>query len=111
MTPVPSHQGFYASTGLTVGFGARTPIDNAPTSPSSNESFQTSTVLAPNLALGYSFGGAWRAEAEYVGFYPQATNDVTENGQFRQLSGNQVATNAIQFNVFKDIPLGSRLTP
>ena len=44
-------------------------------------------------------------------FYPQATNDVTENGQFRQLSGNQVATNAIQFNVFKDIPLGSRLTP
>jgi len=39
-----------------------------PTSPSSNESFQTSTVLAPNLAVGYSFAGAWRAEAEYVGF-------------------------------------------
>jgi hypothetical protein len=39
-----------------------------PTSPSSNESFQTSTVLAPNLAVGYSFASAWRAEAEYVGF-------------------------------------------
>lgn len=111
VTPVPSRQGIYTSIGLAVGFGARTPIDNAPTSPSSNESFQASTVLAPNLAVGYSFAGAWRAEAEYVGFYSQASNDVTENGQFRQLSGNQVATNAIQFNLLKDISLGSRLTP
>lgn len=111
LTPVLSRQGFYASTGLAVGFGARTPIDNAPSSPSSDESFQASTVLAPSLAVGYSFAGDWRAEAEYVGFYSQASNDVIENGQFLQLSGNQIATNAIQFNVLKDIPLGSRFMP
>lgn len=67
--------------------------------------------MAPSLAVGYSFAGDWRAEAEYVGFYSQASNVVIENGQHRQLSGNQVATNAIQFNVYKDIPLGSRFMP
>lgn len=107
LTPVLSRQGFYASTGLAVGFGARTPIDNAPSSPFSNESFQASTVLAPSLAVGYSFAGDWRAEADYAGFYSQASNIVIENGQFCQLSGNQVATNVLQFSVLKDIPLGS----
>ncbi len=67
--------------------------------------------LRPNLALGYGFGQGWRVEAEYIGYYSPASNFFTLNGQASQVNGNQIATNAIQFNVLKDIRTGSSFSP
>jgi len=104
-------QGPYASLGASVGFGTGISIILPASSAYSNESFKTSTTLGPNVALGYGFGQGWRVEAEYIGYYSPATNYFTLNGQASQANGSQIATNAVQFNVLKDIGTGSRFTP
>jgi opacity protein-like surface antigen len=104
-------QGFYAALGLSVGFGTRAPIVDSSDSSFSNEYWTTSTTLGPNVGVGYGFGQGWRAELEYLGYYPQATNHYTRNGRAAQVSGNQVATNAVQLNLLKDIATGSKFTP
>jgi hypothetical protein len=62
--------GFYAAVGLSVGFGTRAPIVDSSDSTFSNESWKTSTTLGPNVGIGYGFGQGWRAELEYLGYYP-----------------------------------------
>lgn len=103
--------GFYAAVGLSVGFGTRAPIIDSSDAAFSNESWKTSTTLGPNVGIGYGFGQGWRTELEYLGYYPQATNYYSRNGRSAQVSGNQVATNAVQLNLLKDIATGSKFTP
>lgn len=103
--------GIYTAIGIGVGFGSSIGIDDAPSSAFSNETFTTNTTVGPNVAVGYAFPGAWRAEVEYLGLFAGATNTFTESGKRLSASGYQVATNAVQFNLLKDIPTGSRFTP
>ncbi|MCP9774878.1 outer membrane beta-barrel protein [Cyanobium sp. WAJ14-Wanaka] len=103
--------GVYGSLGIGVGFGSSIGINDPSTSAFSNESFKTSTTVGPNVAIGYVFPGAWRVEAEYLGLFASATDSFTYNGQPGSISGNRISTNAVQFNVIKDIPTGSKFVP
>lgn len=104
-------QGPYATLGVSVGFGTGFSVLDPASSAFTNESFKTSTTPGPNLALGYGLGQGWRVETEYIGYYSQASNYFTFNGQSSQSNGDQVATSVVQFNVLKDIETHAGLTP
>ena len=107
----PAATGFYTSVGISVGIEGSVPINDPSNSAFSNESFQTDPTIAPNVAIGYSFPGAWRAELEYVGYFAESSNKFTLGGIDYSVGGGKVDTNAVQINILKDIPTNSKITP
>ena len=65
----PAATGFCTCVGISVGIEGSVPINEPSDSAFANESFKTDPTIAPNLAIGYSFPGAWREELEYVSYF------------------------------------------
>ena len=107
----PATTGFYTSVGISAGIEGSVPINDTSNSAFSNESFQTDPTIAPNVAIGYSFPGAWRAELEYVGYFAESSNKFTLGAIDYSVGGGKVDTNAVQINILKDIPTNSKITP
>jgi opacity protein-like surface antigen len=107
----PAAIGFYTSVGISAGIEGSVPIKDSSNSAFSNESFQADSTIAPNVAIGYSFPGAWRAELEYIGYFADSTNEFTLGGFDYSVGGGNVDTNAVQINLIKDIPTNSKITP
>ena len=106
-----SDNGFYASFGVSVGLENSVPIRVPSNSPYSNESFESKQTVAPNVAIGKSFSGAWRAEVEYVGYFADTALKATYGGVNYKNGGYMIDTNAFFFNIFKDFPTSTKFTP
>ena len=103
--------GFYASFGVSIGFENSVPVRVPSNSPYSNESFESKQTVAPNVAIGKSFSGAWRAEVEYVGYFADTALKATFGGVDYIKGGYMIDTNAFFFNIFKDFPTSTKFTP
>ena len=102
---------FYASFGVSVGFENSVPVRVPSNSPYSNESFESKQSVAPNVAIGKSFSGAWRAEVEYVGYFADTALKATYADVNYKKGGYMIDTNAFFFNIFKDFPTNTKFTP
>jgi len=102
---------FYASFGISVGFENSVPVRVPSNSPYSNESFESKQSVAPNVAIGKSFSGAWRAEVEYVGYFADTALKATYGDVNYKKGGYMIDTNAFFFNIFKDFPTNTKFTP
>jgi len=102
--------GFYASFGISVGFENSVPVRVPSNSPYSNESFESKQTVAPNVAIGKSFSGAWRAEVEYVGYFADTALKATYGDVNYKNGGYMIDTNAFFFNIFKDFPTNTKFT-
>ena len=102
---------FYASFGISVGFENSVPVRVSSNSPYSNESFESKQSVAPNVAIGKSFSGAWRAEVEYVGYFADTALKATYADVNYKKGGYMIDTNAFFFNIFKDFPTNTKFTP
>ena len=103
--------GFYASFGVSIGFENSVPVRVPSNSAYSNESFESKQTVAPNVAIGKSFSGAWRAEVEYVGYFADTALKATFGGVDYTKGGYMIDTNAFFFNIFKDFPTSTKFTP
>lgn len=102
---------FYASFGVSIGFENSVPVRVPSNSPYSNESFESKQTVAPNVAIGKSFSGAWRAEVEYVGYFADTALKATYGDVNYKNGGYMIDTSAFFFNIFKDFPTSTKFTP
>jgi opacity protein-like surface antigen len=108
----PAKTGFYGALGIGVGLNSTIPLNNGTGSPYTDETFKTQTNVGPNVALGYAFPGAWRAEAEYLGLFTDFNDNFLLSGVGRESVPNlRTNANIFQFNLVKDIPTRSKFTP
>ncbi|MCX5928728.1 MAG: acyloxyacyl hydrolase, partial [Synechococcus sp. LacPavin_0920_WC12_MAG_50_7] len=96
---------------VSIGFENSVPVRVPSNSAYSNESFESKQTVAPNVAIGKSFSGAWRAEVEYVGYFADTALKATFGGVDYIKGGYMIDTNAFFFNIFKDFPTSTKFTP